>query len=34
MTRIGVGSGSNHAGFQVYLNDRYIYPLKNIILVD
>lgn len=32
--RIDVYSASNHAGFSLTLNDRPIYPLKNIVLVD
>lgn len=32
--RIGVDFYLNHAGFSIFLNDRPIYPLKNIVLVD
>lgn len=31
---IGVGFYLNHAGFGLTLNDRLIYPLENIVLVD
>lgn len=31
---IGVKNDSNHAGFNISLNNRPIYPLDNIVLVD